>query len=338
MRIIIILIFFPITLLSQQTIHDSIIHNNIYRTFIVYIPSIYNNSNSSVPLLFNLHGRTGTSLSTMYLADFRDIADTANFIIVHPQGLQNSNGDTHWNYGNTNIDDIGFLNSLYTHLTAIYNIDIDRVYSAGMSNGAAMSYRLACDMSDKIAAIASVTGAMTSFQFQSCNPIHPTPILQIHGTNDTMVNFSSMVYGLNYWRNYNNCDIIADTFPIPNYVISDSSTVDHIIFSNGNNGVTTELFKIYNGGHTWPGSSFTNNNGITNYDIFASIEIWKFFSRYDINGRIITGTSLVNNIIEAKNLKLIRIMNILGKETNKNNNILFYIYNNGMVEKKIIID
>ena len=61
----------------------------------------------------------------------------------------------------------------------------------------------------------------------------------------------------------NNCDIIADTFPIPNYVISDSSTVDHIIFSNGNNGVTTELFKIYNGGHTWPGSSFTNNNGIS---------------------------------------------------------------------------
>jgi len=336
MRRILFLLILPFFAFSQQTINDSIIHNNIYRTFIVYIPSIYNNSNTSVPLLFNLHGRNGTSNIAMWNADFRDIADTANFIIVHPQALQNSNGETQWNYGHTNIDDIGFLNSLYTYLTAIYDIDIDRVYSAGMSNGAAMSYRLACDMSDKIAAIASVTGAMTSFQFQSCNPIHPTPILQIHGTNDTMVNFSSMVYGLNYWRNYNNCDIIADTFPIPNYVISDSSTVDHIIFRNGNNGVNTELFKIYNGGHTWPGSSFTNNNGITNFDINASVEIWRFFSKYDINGLISTSTFVAE--LESKGKKLIKVVDVLGKESLlMSNTPLFYIFDDGSVEKKLII-
>jgi polyhydroxybutyrate depolymerase len=335
MRRILFLLILPFFAFSQQTINDSIIHDSVYRNFITYIPAVYDVS-SPTPLLFNLHGRTGTALSTMYHADFRDIADTANFIIVHPQGLLDNNGNTYWNYGQTSVDDLGFLNSLYSHLVNIYNIDVDRVYSSGMSNGAAMSYRLACDMSDKIAAIASVTGAMTSFQFQSCNPIHPTPILQIHGTNDTMVNFYSMVYGLDYWRNYNNCDIIADTFPIPNYVISDSSTVDHITFRNGNNGVTTELFKIYNGGHTWPGSSFTNNNGITNYDINASVEIWKFFSKYDINGLISTSTFVAE--IESKAKKLIKVVDVLGKESLPiSNTPLFFIFDDGSVEKKLII-
>ena len=151
-----------------------------------------------------------------------------------------------------------------------------------------------------------------------------------------MVNFYSMVYGLDYWRNYNNCDIIADTFPIPNYVISDSSTVDHITFRNGNNGVTTELFKIYNGGHTWPGSSFTNNNGITNYDINASVEIWKFFSKYDINGLISTSTFVAE--IESKAKKLIKVVDVLGKESLPiSNTPLFFIFDDGSVEKKLII-
>ena len=146
--------------------YDSLFHDNVYRTYITYVPAIYNSSNA-VPLIFNLHGRGGNSLIAMYHADFRDIADTANFIIVHPKGLPNSNGDSHWNYGNSTGDDIGFINALYDKLIIDYNINFNKVYSVGMSNGGAMSYYLACDMSDKIAAIASVTGAMASFQFQS---------------------------------------------------------------------------------------------------------------------------------------------------------------------------
>ena len=260
----------PFLCISQQTVYDSLFHDNVYRTYITYVPAIYNSSNA-VPLIFNLHGRGGNSFIAMNQADFRDIADTANFIIVHPKGLPNSNGDSHWNYGNSTGDDIGFINALYDKLIIDYNININKVYSVGMSNGGAMSYYLACDMSDKIAAIASVTGAMSYFQFQSCNPNHPTPLLQIHGTNDTIVNFSSMTYGLEYWRSYNNCELIADTISIPDYVLNDSSTVDHILFNNGDNGVTTELFKIYNGGHTWPGSNFSFNNGV----VFQKLEIYK---------------------------------------------------------------
>ncbi len=337
-KIVIILFCIPFFATSQQIINDSIDLNGTYRHFITYIPAVYNQS-TPTPLVFNFHGKTGTSFSTMYHADFRDIADTANFIIVHPQGLLDSTGVTHWNYGQSNIDDIGFINELYTHLVNnLYNIDIDKVYTCGMSNGGAMSYYLACsNMSNKIAAIASVTGAMTSYQHLSCNPAHPTPVIEIHGTDDLTIPFNVILPGIEYWRNYNNCNLVADTTVIPDLILGDWSTVEHIVYNNGNNGVTTELFKIIGGGHTWPGSNFPNSNGITNYDINASEEIWKFFSRYDINGLI----NSPNNITESEkeNKKVLKIINLLGQEVNdKHNQPIFYIYDDKTVNKKIIIE
>ena len=106
-KILVFFFFAPLLCVSQQIVHDSIFHDNVYRTYIAYIPAIYNSSNA-VPLIFNLHGRGGNSLIAMYQADFRDIADTANFIIVHPKGLLNANGETHWNYGNST--EISILN------------------------------------------------------------------------------------------------------------------------------------------------------------------------------------------------------------------------------------
>ena len=328
---LILMLFFNLSMFSQQTIYDSIFHDGVYRQYITYIPSIYQPSQPT-PLLFNLHGRTGTAYSTMWHADFRPIADTANFIIIHPQGLLDNTGVTHWNLGQSSVDDIGFLNSLYSNIVSNYNINLDQVYSTGMSNGGYMSYYLACNMNNKIAAIASVTGAMGSFTQLNCNPTHPTPIMEIHGTNDVIVPFNNIVSGIEYWRDYNNCNLIADTIFIPDLVLGDSSNVEHIIYNNGDNGVTTELFKIINGGHTWPGSNFPNSNGITNYDINAALEIWKFFSRYNINGLI-----GLNNIIEnipINHKRLIKITDIQGRNTNLDkNSFLFYIYNDGSVEK-----
>jgi len=332
-KILTIFIIIPCNLFAQQTINDSIFNNNIYRSFTIYIPQIYNPTQST-PLVFNLHGLGGSSITAMYHADFRNIADTANFIIVHPQGMPNSLGENHWNYGQSNIDDISFFNALYSYMLTNYNIDVDRVYSAGMSNGGAMSYSLACNLSSKIAAIASVTGAMSSYQHLSCNPTHPTPIMEIHGTADSTVLFAWVTPGIEYWRNYNNCNINADTTQIGNIVLSDSSTVEHIVYNNGDNGVTTELFKIIGGEHTWPGSNFSN--GVTNYDINASIEIWRFFSRYDINGLINPATEIIDNNIYKHNL--VKITDLLGRETMHNKQSIIYIYKNNKVKKKIIIE
>ncbi|MDA7578360.1 hypothetical protein N8692_02630 [Flavobacteriales bacterium] len=332
-KLILILICFPCFIFGQQTINDSMLINGTYRNFITYIPSIYNSSQPT-PLIFNLHGMTSTAWQQMWYGDFRDIADTANFIIVHPQGLLDNTGVTHWNLGQSNIDDIGFLNSLYSYIVSNYNINLDQVYSTGMSNGGYMSYYLACNMSDKIAAIASVTGAMGSLTQLNCNPNHPIPVMEIHGTADFNVPFNDIINGIEYWIDYNNCNLIADTTLIPDLNFGDLSTVEHIVYNNGDNGVTTELFKIINGGHTWPGSNISN--GVTNYDINASIEIWKFFSKYDING-LIHQTTLVNEYITTKDL--IKIIDVLGRQTKHlKNQPLFYIYDDGTVEKKMIIE
>ena len=109
---------------------------------------------------------------------------------------------------------------------------------------------------------------------------------------------------------------------------------EHIVYNNGDHGVTTELFKITNGGHTWPGTSFPN--GVTNYDIDASSEIWKFFSKYDINGALNEVSSITNLNI---NKQVVKLLDILGREVNQTTNqILFYIYDDGSVEKKFVVE
>ncbi len=335
-KILVILFVFPFFVFGQQTINDSILVNGTYRSFITYVPSI-NNASQPVPLIFNLHGRTGSAFTQMFHGDFRDIADTANFIIVHPQGLLDSTGVTHWNVGQSNVDDIGFINALYHYILSNYNINTDKVYSTGMSNGGYMSYYLACNMNDKIAAIASVTGKMGWFTQLNCNPTHPTPVMEIHGTEDFTVPFNEIIDGLHYWINYNNCNLIADTVTVPDINTLDSSTVEHIVYKDGDNGVTTELFKIINGGHTWPGSNYPNSNGITNYDINASVEIWNFFSKYNINGLMNYSTEIVENNLDDR--RILKVIDMLGREVKeKINTPLFYIYTDGTFQKRILIE
>ena len=343
MKRILFLLVLPLVAFSQQTINGSIMHDNMQRHYILYVPAMYNASNPT-PLVFNFHGLTGTSTIAMWHADFRLIADTANFIVVHPQGLLNSLGVTHWNIGQTgtSINDIDFVSVLLDSLSLDYNIAQDRIYSTGMSNGGYMSYRLACELSDKIAAIAPVAGSYISYMLNSCNPIHPTPVLNIHGVADTM----SIYYGepgvesipsiISYWGNHNQCDTQSIFTQVANINLTDSSTAEHYVWKNGINGVEVEHFKIIDGGHTWPGSNFPNSNGITNFDINASVEIWRFFSKYDINGLISTSTFFAE--IESKGKKLIKIVDVLGRESFPIKNIpFFYIFDDGSVEKKLII-
>ena len=291
-KILLLLLVFTFPISAQQTINESIIHDGIQRNYIVYIPEIYDGS-SAVPLVLNFHGYGSNATQQMFYGDFRDIADTEGFLLVHPEGTL-SNGNQFWNVGfpgttSSTIDDVGFTEALIDELANSYAIDLDRVYATGMSNGGFMSFLLACQLSEKIAAVASVTGSMTPDTFNDCNAQHPTPVLQIHGTNDSVVPYDGnsiwtlpIVDVVSYWVNYNNCDTTPTTTTFPDLDLSDGSTVEHSVYEDGDLGSTTEHMKVIGGGHTWPGS-IINTPG-TNQDIDASMEIWSFFSRFDING------------------------------------------------------
>ena len=275
---------------SQQTINASITHDGIQRDYILYIPELYDGS-TAVPLVLNFHGYGSNAAQQMFYGDFRDIADTEGFLLVHPEGTTFI-GDQFWNVGfpglSSNIDDVGFTEALIDELATLYAIDLDRVYATGMSNGGFMSFLLACQLSEKIAAVASVTGSMTQDTFDDCNAQHPTPVLQIHGTDDGVVLYNGnnlsipIADVISYWVDFNNCETTPTTTTLPDVDVSDGSTIEHSVYEDGDNGITTEHMKVIGGGHTWPGSVI--NTAGTNQDIDASMEIWLFFSRYDING------------------------------------------------------
>ena len=246
-------------------------------------------------MVLNFHGYGSTANEQMWYGDFRAIADTAGFLLIHPQGTL-LNGITHWNVGGWTIGstayDVGFIDSLLYSLAVDYNTDAERFFATCMSNGGFMSFLLACQLSDHIAAIAPVAGSMTPQTFNNSNPQHPTPILQMHGTTDFVVPYNGETWTLpiddvlEYWADYNNCNPIPSVTALPDNDPNDGSTIEHMVFDGGDNGVKAEHFMIVGGGHTWPGNILGGNG--TNNDIDASAEIWKFFSNYDINGLIVT--------------------------------------------------
>jgi polyhydroxybutyrate depolymerase len=275
-----------------QTINGTIIHDGIVRTYKLYVPALYS-GNVPVPLLLNFHGYTSNSNEQMFYGDFRNIADTANFLVVHPQGTLDNTNTTHFNvgWGGSTVDDVGFTEALIDSLSDAYSIDQNRIYAVGMSNGGFMSFQLACDLSAKIAAVGSVTGSMTPSTLGNCNASHPMPIIQIHGTTDGTVPYNgsagwtaSVTNILNHWATFNNCSPVPAVVNVPNTNTIDGSTVEKYTYENGVNCSEVVHFKVTNGQHTWPGSIF--NFAGTNYDINASVEIWNFISKYDIFGLI----------------------------------------------------
>ncbi len=275
---------------AQETVSGSITHDDLEREYILYIPDSYDGA-TPAPLLFNFHGFGSTASEQMFYGDFRPIADRAGFLVVHPQGTL-FQGITHWNVGGwtagSTVDDVGFTEALIDALSSEYNIDAERIYSTGMSNGGYMSFLLACQLSERFAAIASVTGSMTPETYDESNPQHPTPILQIHGTSDSVVPYEGTIWSesidtvIQYWVDYDNCNPIPTITALPDIDPTDGSTVEHVVYSDGDNGVAVEHFMVVGGDHTWPGSAYGGAG--TNYDIDASEEIWSFLSRYDING------------------------------------------------------
>ena len=262
---------------------------NLDREFYIYIPNDIDTTNSQAPLLFSLHGYTSRAIWNLGYTGFQSIADTEKFIVIYPQGtILSTTGETHWNVGGWTVgsttDDVDYLSSLIDWAYSEYEIDRNRVYSTGMSNGGFMSYHLACNLSSKIAAIASVTGSMTPQTYNGCSPSHPTAILQIHGTMDGVVPY----YGnsisraiptvMEYWDEYNGCGLeILNNIPDIN---NDGDGGLLYEYKNCLNNIESRLYLMTNMGHEWP-----TNNG--NNDIIAANEIWFFLKQFDINGKII---------------------------------------------------
>ena len=258
---------------------QSIVHDGVNREYVLYIPDSYDGT-SSVPLMLNFHGFGGSASDYMQEADMRSLAEVDNFILVYPQGSC-LDGSSHWNscpIGGDNksiADDVGFVESMISEISSQYNVDMERIYAAGYSNGGMMAYGLANYKSDLIAAVASVSGAMLDcIDFTS----HPMPVVHLHGTSDGVIpyngssDWSSVQSTLDYWINFNN----TITSPTVSYDNSGGMSIEHYIYDEGDSSASVEHYKFMGGDHVWFSSTFRGRN--------ISELIWNFMSRYDING------------------------------------------------------
>lgn len=274
--------------IQAQTVQTgSFVYDGVNRSYSYYIPASYV-PGQAVPLVMGLHGSSSSGDAFFQYRDFRPAADTANFIIVNPNGTTLF-GISFWNYGNifgSTVDDAGFLEALIDTISAHYSINQQRIYCAGMSNGSFMAYLMACE-SDRFAAIGCVTGSMSVNMYNSCNPSYPMPRIHIHGTDDGTNPYAgnSTMKGIDevteFWVTENNCTPTPAITNVPDINTSDNATATRYLYSNGIDGHTVELFKVTGGGHTWPGTVMPGSSGNTCMDFDATKELWRFFSQFE---------------------------------------------------------
>ena len=278
---------------SQTFISQTMQHDGLTREYSLYVPPSYDGT-TNFPLLFNLHGGGGTNTAWQAASDMRPIADTADFILVYPQARPDPSDGNSFNWISKTpgtFDDVPFFSSMIDAIASNYQIDQNRIYACGYSLGGDMTFELGCKLNNRIAAIAPVARTMQANPSSFCSPVHPTGVLTILGTDDLVSPYNGIVFaGIeyyisaaathSYWATQNNCNPTATMTTV-------SPSVERYTWSTPSGCAYVEELKVLGGGHDWPGS-------FGNMTIDSDSEIWRFVSRYDINGLIGCSTTSIN--------------------------------------------
>ncbi|OVE78008.1 hypothetical protein BVX98_01510 [bacterium F11] len=283
----------------------TLLHKNIKRKYLLYIPKSYDGTNP-VPLILVLHGGAGTPTGTQRLSRMSEKADQEGFLVIYPQSHVSRNGFRHWNagprplepYKESPADDVGFLNRILDDMEKRFNIDERRIYATGISNGGMMIYRMACEMSHRIAAVAPIA---TASLMNQCRPKRPISILHIHGRKDKIIQFEgggthpsvpnfikrtvplkSAQKSIEPFVSLNKCP------PAPREIFQNAKA-KCLSYGPGENKTEVVLCTVEDGGHTWPGGAHTSEKawylklvGKLSQDINASDMMWDFFKRHPL--------------------------------------------------------
>jgi polyhydroxybutyrate depolymerase len=259
----------------------TIMSGGIARVVNVHVPGGYDPSRGTA-LVLNFHGFTSDAPQEALLSLMNDKAENAGFIVMYPYG---TGSPLSWNAGaccgtaaSDGIDDIQFVRDILDKAQTDLCIDPSRVYATGMSNGGFLSHRIGCELADRFAAIAPVAGVLG---IDSCAPSRPVPVIEFHGTDDTLVpwdgseslGFPPVMDTFHGWAHRDGCT----GEPAQTYAHGDATcqTYDHC-----DAGAEVTLCTIDGGGHTWPGGTPVPSLGVTSTDINATDAMWSFFASH----------------------------------------------------------
>ncbi|MGA2035196.1 MAG: PHB depolymerase family esterase [Thermoguttaceae bacterium] len=250
----------------------------------------------ATPVLLALHG---AAMTAGKMADFSGLdqkADEAGFVVVYPEGTGFGGLLLTWNADARadEPDDTAFISRVLDDLENVVRVDRKRVYATGMSNGGMMCYRLAAELSDRIAAIAPVAGTLA---LEKCAPRRPVPVIHFHGTADQLVPpggiaanasrsgpfpFKSLDETIRIWAQIDGCPGKPRIVRLPD-TAKDGTTVIERIYGPGRQGAEVILYLIEGGGHTWPGRQpRLEIIGKSTRQISANDLMWDFFQRHPL--------------------------------------------------------
>lgn len=268
------------------------------RFYELHVPPGYR-SGTPTPVVLVFHGGGGWPSAMRYQSGMDRVSDREGFIAAYPGGTGfRKNRMLTFNAGiccsyavERNVDDVGFTAAVIDDLAAHYTIDRDRVFATGLSNGAMMAYRLACELADRIAAVAPVSGTMG---VSNCAPSRPVSVMHFHGLEDqnspyaggigkhsvSGVIFRSVDETIRFWVQHDGCPQTPTT--------STQGECTRFAYGPCREGSEVVLWRIGNGGHAWPGGKTTMLEklivGRVSNDISASDLMWEFFKRHTLHG------------------------------------------------------
>ncbi len=268
----------------------------IERSYLVHVPTALDRARP-MPVVLAFHGGGSHAQNMAETSGLNAKADAAGFIVVYPNGtgrfkrLLTFNGGNCCGYAMRNgIDDVEFTRKILDDLARHVNIDEKRVFATGMSNGAIMAYRLAAELSDRIAAIAPVGGPMG---MQTIDPQRPVSVIHFHGTDDRFAPFAggkgegvsgtefySVAHSIRTWVRFNGCRMEPVITRLPD-TADDGTTVTRKTYGSGRDGTEVVLVEIEGGGHIWPGRAPPRRFlGTSTRDIAANDLMWEFFQKH----------------------------------------------------------
>ncbi len=273
--------------LSNRT-NGTLISSGVQRKYLLYVPPSYDPA-TPTPLVITIHGFAQWPANQRGVSQWNPLADEYGFIVVYPSG---TGFPKRWGaHGtadslNPQMEDITFISDLIDKLESEYNIDPTRIYANGLSNGGGMSYLLACELSERIAAIGTVAGAHL-YPLDKCRPTYTVPMIVFHGTDDQIVPYYGGRSGpfdvpfpvipdwVAQYAAQNGCATTPDELPAQGEVTGRR-------YGSCNADTEVLFYTVHGGGHTWPGSNFLPKAivGHATQDIDATRVMWAFFQQY----------------------------------------------------------